>query len=146
MMTVRNDMEKRSTSAVAVNLLDVAAALVCLAILAAGFYWVWRSENRDTEDNAFAARLERRELAQKAKSLIPFVDQLEAMRLLLSSLKPGTSEYLKVQNKLTEAQNLLALQLPDLVACRDSEGNCVIINTADAKLQLKLLIDSASLP
>lgn len=111
----------------------ITAAVVCVLLLAGAAALSWESEERGVEDISRALELERQTRAAQAEAVLPILDRMEAAFAARDNLEFGSPEYNRRTEELQEVQNLIAAQIPELVAGRDAEGNAVIVEVEAAR-------------
>lgn len=107
--------------------------------------YAWKAQGRNTEDAHIALLRKAIREAEVAKSLVPMIDRLEALRGTVAGLGPGNPEYEKYYPQLTQLQNLIGDQLPALVSSRDASGNATIVGTDMARDHIRSLIKAAEI-
>ncbi len=123
------------------KVLPVAAAVLAVLVLAGLAGVAWKLEKRGREDLGVAIAADNAQKIALARSLLPLLDRLGTLRYNLGSLEPGTDAYVETERAVTEAQNLLASQMPALAAGRDRDGNVVLVPLDEA---WRMLNDLAS--
>jgi hypothetical protein len=141
-MDTKGTPEKRWT----VRAAQVALAVVVVLALAGLTAVAWYAQGRNKEDASYALALVHQYNADVARSLMPLMDKLDVLRSTLASLQPGTPEYQKYAQELTELQNLIGGEMPALVYRRDANGNVTLASVEMVRRHLEDLIKAGQSP
>jgi hypothetical protein len=130
----------------AVRAAQVACAVLVVLALAGLTAVAWYAQGRNKEDTTAAIALILQHNADVARSLLPLVDRLDILRGTVANLQPGTPEYQRFSQELTELQNIIGDAMPALVYRRDAAGNATLAGVEMVRKHLDAQIKAARNP
>ena len=116
--------------------LSIAVAVVVVALLVYFNIVMWHVQKRDREDLSVVLFQLHSQEAKIARSLLKLVNRLEKLQSARDKLKPDSKAYQETTGDIAELQNIIASQLPALVAGRDANNNALLVPLETARAQL----------
>ncbi|MHB8895304.1 MAG: hypothetical protein ACYC99_09045 [Candidatus Geothermincolia bacterium] len=121
---------------------QVALAVIVVLAIAGLTAYAWKAQGRYKEDASLALMRQTVRNAEVAKSLLPMIDKLEALRGTVAQLNPGDPDYARYSQQLSELQNLIGEEMPALVYLRDRDGNVTLVGAEMARAHLETIISA----